>query len=245
MRHLRTSRSIAAVAIGLGCALAGLGVPDARAARWDPVTPAELASKACPFDATAGAEMLFWRVWVEDRFQGGQVETIQEHYVRVKIYSDAAAQEWTRYTLTLSNSDVRVSGLVARSIQPDGSSVDMDPHTVAKEVLARVRGVKVKTITFAIPAVKAGSIVEYRLSEALDDAITEYEEFPLQAGLPARSIQYYLRPMALEGWHQRQMVFHAQLLPERKQDTGYSLFEVKDTPAFRREPNMPPEHQVQ
>jgi hypothetical protein len=241
----RASSWFASGTIGLACALGLLVAPPARAARWDPVTPAELASTACPFDATAGAEILFWRVWVEDKLQSGDVETIRDNYMRVKIYSAAAAQEWTRHTFTLASSRVRVSGLVARTIQPDGSVVDMDPHSVAKEVTSRVRGEKIKTITFAIPAVKVGSIVEFRVQEAQDDALTEYVEFPLQAELPARSIQYYLRPMALEGWHQRQMVFHAQLLPAKKQDTGFSLLEVSDMRAFRREPHMPPERQVQ
>jgi len=231
-----------AIAIGL---VLGLGAAPARAAQWDLVTPAERESKACPFDTSAGAEMLFWRVWVEDRIRSNDLETVRDHYVRVKVYTDAAAQEWTKHTVTLSGSDVRVSNLAARTIQPDGAVVAMDPHSVAKEVVAKVRGAKIKTITFAIPAVRAGSIVEYRLTEVRDDALTEYEEFPFQAELPARSIQVFLHALALEGWRQRQMVFHAQLLPEKKQDTDYVLFEVANMPAFRREPNMPPDRQVQ
>jgi hypothetical protein len=229
-------------AAGLACALQ-LATP-ARAASWDPILPAERESKRCPFDSTAGAELLFWRVWVEDQSQAGTVETVREHYVRAKIYSDAAAQDWTKHTITLASSDARVSGIAARTIQADGTIADLDPHSVAKEVVARVRGEKVKTVTFAIPAVRAGSIVEYRLTETQDDALTEYEEFPLQMEWPARSIQYFLRPLAVEGWHQRQMVFHAQLLPEKKQATNYSLLEVANVPAFKREPNMPPENQV-
>jgi len=244
MNPRRTPSPLASAVIGLVCALGLLQGSSARAAHWDPVTPVELASKACPFDATAGAEILFWRVWVEDQLQDREVETIRDHYVRVKVYSEAAAQEWTQHTITLSASNVRVSGLVARTIHPDGSAVDMDPHSVAKEVVAKVRGERIKTITFAIPAVKAGSIVEYRLQEVQDDALTDYEDFPLQAELPARSIQYYLRALALEGWNQRQMVFHAQLLPEKKQAADYALLEVENVPAFRREPRMPPDAQV-
>ena len=240
----RAARVVPAVAIGLALGL--LAPPAATGAPpWDPVTPAELASKACPFDPTAGAEVLFWRVWVEDRFTNREVETVRDHYVRAKIYSDAAAQEWTRHAVTLSSSDVRVSNVAARTIQPDGGVVTMDPRSVVKEVVARVRGEKIKTITFAIPAVRAGSIVEYRLTEVRDDALTEYEVFPFQAELPARSIQVYLRALAVEGWNQRQMVFHTPLLPEKKQASDFALFEVANMPAFHREPNMPPDDQVQ
>src|SRR5262245_19792829 len=244
MKLSRARSPLAPGAIGLACALGLLAATAARAAKWDPVTPAELASKACPFDATAAAEILCWRVRVEGRVQVNEVETVQSHYVRVKVYTDAAAQEWTKHTLTLASSKVRVSGLVARTIQPDGSAVDMDPKSVSKEVVARVRGRKVKSITFALPAVTAGCIVEYRLQEVEDDAITEYVEFPLQGDLPARSIQYYLRPLAAEGWNQRKMVFHARLLPEKKQDDKFALLEVENMPAFRREPRIPPEGQV-
>jgi len=244
MNRRRIPSPFASSAFGLVCALGLLAAPASRAARWDPVSAEERASKACPFDATAEAEILFSRVWVEDRWQGDYVETVRDHYVRVKVYSDAAAQEWAKHTFTLAAGDVRVTGVAARTIQPDGSVVDMDPHSVAKEVVAKFRGEKLVTVTFAIPAVKAGSIVEYQLTEAEYDALTEYEEFSLQGDLPARSIQVHVRPLSVEGLSQRQMVFHAKLLEDKGPDPDHALFEVSNQPAFLREPHMPPEHQI-
>lgn len=221
------------------------GPAASSAERWEPVTRAELAGGPPAFDATAGAEALFWKVWVEDEYESGDFRAIRRHYLRVKIHTAQAAQEWSQREIRFPAGNARVLDVVARTIQPDGSIAEMESRAVAKAVLVRYRGERLQGVRFAPPNVRPGCIVEYRYREIHLDAAAHYEEFRLEMDLPARRIVYHLRPLQIPGFAQRQMTFRARLVaPGRTDKDGYGIVEVADVPAFRREPHMPPEGQV-
>ena len=74
--------------------LAAMALP-ALAAEWKPIDPLELSLTKGRIDPDAGAETLLWDVRLEDKNQGVDVQTIWNHYVRIKIYNEKEKyNEW-------------------------------------------------------------------------------------------------------------------------------------------------------
>ena len=61
---------------------------------WDPIDPADLASKTPVVDKDADAEAIFWKVRVADEEDGG-LRTVLNHYIRVKIFNDGGREAFS------------------------------------------------------------------------------------------------------------------------------------------------------
>jgi len=217
--------------------------PPAFATRWDPVSPEDLASGRPRQDSTAGAVVLFSRVWVDDEIGGDGVRSVWVHYIRIKVHSTEAAQELANREILFADHS-RVTEVEARTIQSDGRITPMPPQAISKETRARVRGKKLKSVRFAPPEVRPGCIVEYRWRQVLDDALLDFAAFDLQVeDMPAREIRIHLKPLVAPGLAQQQLTFGAHV-PSQRDQGGYFVFEQRDVPAFHEEPYMPPERHV-
>ena len=247
LRRSRGSRLLApwrAMAAGL---LALLVAPPAWAAKWETISKEELALRATGPDSSAGAEVLFWKVWLEDElrqnsFTSMPLVSTQRHYFRIKVHTAAAAQELSRHEVELSD-EGRLVELAARTVQPDGSIAEMSASSVSRETVARRQGWERRIVTFAPPNVRPGCIIEYQYLEAHDDQLALFNTFPLQLDLPARRIVYHLRPASFEGWTHRLMAFRAALPPIRH-EKGFQVVELSNVPAFRTEHHMPGRYQL-
>lgn len=218
-------------------------LPASAAEPWDPVPAEDLRATRARADSSAGAEALFYKVWVDDERDGESLRSVWRHYLRVKIHTAEAAQSFVRREVRFDDNS-RVFDVVARTIQPDGRISVMSQKSVSKETRLRERGRHVRSIRFAPPEVRSGCIVEYRWRQVYDDFLMHYARFELQLeNLPARRIRYHLKPLDIPDWFQRQMVFNARL-PSKDDEGGYYIAEQENTRAFREEPFMPPERHV-
>ena len=143
-------------------------VPSVNVA-WLPVTDAERQMKAPVVDKNAGVEALFWRVYVVDDVSGQDAQRILYHYVRLKIFTPEGKEKAA--TIDLQYGDkAAINSIVGRTIKPDGTIVELSKDAIHERVLVRAGGIKRKVVSFAMPGVEVGSIVEYRWRERISQS---------------------------------------------------------------------------
>src|SRR5215217_4898430 len=132
---------------------------------WRPVDPAELSLKSATVERDADAEALFWEVKIDDSVEG---DLIFSHYLRIKVFTDRGRESQSKVDLPfgrLYGSEVKIRDIAGRTIKPDGTFVELKKEDVFDRTIVKASGVKVKAKSFAMPAVVAGSIIEYRWKE--------------------------------------------------------------------------------
>ena len=134
--------------------LAVFNVP-ARAQKedWQPITQRDLEMKQVPGNPGAEAVQLYYADFINDQ------EQTEFFYVRIKVLNEKGK----------SHADVElvippegsISGLKARTIQPDGKITEFTGKPFQKTVV-KTRGIKVLAKSFTMPEVNVGSIIEYK-----------------------------------------------------------------------------------
>jgi len=74
--------------------------------------------------------------------------------------------------------------------------------------------------------------------------VANYLELPMQRDIPTHLVRYHLKPLAVRdiGYQMRTEWYNLEKEPERlKEENGYTIFQVRDVPALKDEPLMPPE----
>jgi hypothetical protein len=216
--------------------------PGAMAADWPRIEPADLALAKPRIDPRADAEALLWDVRVTDASSLDTPYTVLAHHLRIKVFTDRGRDDQSKVDLTYTDA-ARIRDVEARTITPDGRILELRGSDVFDRTIVKVDGVKVKAKSFVLPAVVAGSIVEYRWSE-YRDSFANYLELGLQRDLPVHVIRYHIKPLPVRdlGFQMRTQSFNmATPASFKKDDGGYSLLEVQNVPALRRERYMPPE----
>jgi hypothetical protein len=107
----------------------------------------------------AGAVYLYRQV---DRDDSGFTESV---YVRIKILADAGLK-YADVEIPFVQGAERIGSIQARTIRPDGSTVNFDGTTYDKPITKSQR-VRYLAKTFTLPEVAVGSILEYRYEHAL------------------------------------------------------------------------------
>ncbi len=209
---------------------------------WEPVPPEQLALARSSIEPGAGAEAIFWKVWVEDEVNSGSLRQIRDHYVRIKIYTEDGAQTYSKVDIDYPLRDVSVDNLSARMIRADGSVVALERSSVVTDVVVRKKGEGVRRKSFALPEVKPGCIVEYRYRETRWDVASW--TLDLQRDLPVRKMSYFFKPLVIEGWYLRQARFHTAAVTSPYPENGYFETTATDVPAYMEEPYSPPEYQT-
>ena len=234
-----------AAPLRVGVLLVALLVPAllraAPPARWEPVPPEQLALTRSTISPGAGAEALSWRIWVEDEVNSGQLRQVQDHYVRIKIYSESGAQDFSKIDIDYPMRDVSVENIDARTIRPDGTIVPLDRRTVAGEVVVKTGGRGVRRKSFAPPQLGPGCVLEYRYRKA-QWGVAAWT-FDLQRDIPVRKLSYFIKPLEAPGWFLRQARFHTAVVTSPYPEGGYFETSVTDLPAYVKEPFSPPEYQ--
>src|SRR5947207_2382667 len=231
-------------------ALAGMFwiLPSCAAAinlEWLPVTSVEREMKASRVEKDAGAEALFWRVYVLDELQGQDPHSVLYHYVRIKIFNERGKEQQGTIDIPYFGK-TSVMEIAGRTIKPDGSILELKKNTVFERDLAKGSGVKVRAKSFAMPGVEPGSIVEYRWRENRDGHLANYVRLQFQREIPVQMVKYYIKPLVHSyfPFAMRTAAFQFEqkaFLPER--DGFFSTY-LENVPAFKEEPRMPPEDQV-
>jgi hypothetical protein len=230
-----------------------LGVsPNGVSARdWDPIDPAIFQLEAPRLDPGADAEALFWQVWLEDRLLGGrQPQTMETHYLRIKLFTERGVEEQTTIDVVESSADVQVSDIRGRTIKPNGTIVELERADVFERSVAKTDGVEVSMRSFSMPNVEVGDIIEYQWVEYRDNTLVLHQRIDCQREIPSWSIIYRIKPLArvMEfGYLMYTQDFgcgFGEFTSENYGLTRYSRMDVADTPAYHSEPSMPPELDV-
>ncbi len=205
---------------------------------WRPLDPSDLALKAALVEPSADAEAIFWDVRVDD---GGQDDLVLSHYVRIKIFTERGRDQHSKMDIPYF-SGVKIKDIAARTIKPDGTIVELAKDDILEKTVVKVSGLKLRTKTFAFPGVEPGAIIEYRWKEVISNASANNLRLQFQRDIPVQTITYHLKPANSAFVDVR--AFNMDTPQFEKEKNGFQVTTVKNVPAFREEPMMPPEDNV-
>jgi hypothetical protein len=157
------------------------GAPDSRAAKWAPVDPAELAETTGRVDPEAGAEVISREIVVD---HSNFFRPTVEHYERIRVFNERGIESVSKIDVPYERGTV-VQGLAVRTIQPDGSIIELDRKDIYNREVLKAGNLRVRVKSFAPPAVRPGVIIEYQytLNPIPGDLFTALH---LQGELPVR-----------------------------------------------------------
>jgi Domain of Unknown Function with PDB structure (DUF3857)/Transglutaminase-like superfamily len=215
---------------------------------WKPIDPAHLAMKTPVVEPDAEAEAILWEVHVADERTYGEWRTVLTHYIRIKIFTERGKESQSHVDIPYFG-NTSITDIAGRTIKPDGSIVELKKDAVFERTIVKVSGAKLKAKSFAMPAVEPGAIIEYRWKEVRGNHLSLYDRYQFQREIPVQFVKYYFKPLSLEGYNAPGLsmnvrMFNGRFEPFQKEKDGYSSTTLKNVPAFREEPHMPPEDQV-
>ena len=191
------------------------GAQPPRPMTWKPVTPADLAVTAPVVDPKADAEALLWEVRVFDEMQRSvdDPQTVFENYLRVKIFTERGKDNFSTVDLPYT-SDVEINNVAARTIAPDGTITELKRSDIYQRTVLKTNDVKVKAMSFAVPSIAVGSIVEYHWREVHRDSLAVNLVLPFSRDIPVQVVRYYIRPLPDTGDYKLMaQPFNAQFTP--------------------------------
>lgn len=207
---------------------------------WRPVSPAELQLKTPQVEPDADAEAIFWEVRLDDKKSG---KLSYNHYVRVKIFTERGRERFSKFDIPFVKGK-KVEDVAARVIKPDGSIVALDPKDIFEREIVNARKIKIKAISFAVPGIEPGVIVEYQYREVIKNDSASGERLIFQRDIPIQKVSYYVRPF--EGTNLKYSYYNMSELRfgEDPSSKGFYVGTMTNVPAYKEEPYMPPDDEV-
>lgn len=89
---------------------------------WKPVSPEELAMKQPTIEKDADAEALLWDVYVTGEDAGSTYQTVLQHYLCIKIFSERGSEQFSKIDIS-SASYFRAK---SRLLSPTDYKTDME-----------------------------------------------------------------------------------------------------------------------
>ncbi|MFL6310997.1 MAG: transglutaminase domain-containing protein [Terriglobales bacterium] len=207
---------------------------------WLLITQHDLELKQVPGNPGADAIQLYYADFINDE------EQTEFFYARIKVLNEKGK----------SHADVElvippegsISGLKARTIQPDGKITEFTGKPFQKTVI-KAKGVKVLAKSFTMPEVNVGSIIEYKYKIQWPWIITD-NSWTIQHELYTVKESFRMKPYSggLEGFENGYQVaalyshMPNNVKPVQK-GGGYEL-DVENMPAFESEGYMPPQEDL-
>jgi hypothetical protein len=213
---------------------------------WRPIAPQDLALQQSKADPTADAETLFRDIRIENGVPGS-IEHATTNYLRIKIFNARGAEKYSKVKIEYS-AKAHISDLAGRTIHPDGTIVELEKDAIFDRVETRRTGFQQKIISFALPSVQSGSIIEYSWKLTQTEFYSDqYLPLDLQTDYPVDEVTFHFKaassPYALRpGLHTpavRLLSFgcSAQWQPDTK---GFLALTFHNVPAYHEEPFSPP-----
>jgi hypothetical protein len=208
----------------------------AAAADWKPLDPAHVAMKQPKIDPAADAEALLWEVRVADEFNDstGEPTTIYEHYLRAKIFTDRGREAFATVDIPYFNG-IEVRDVAARTVKADGSIIELKKADIYQRTVVKGDDFKVKVVSFAMPALERGAIVEYTWKEYHRDSLAADLRLRFSREIPVHDVRYYLRPLSFPGYAMVAFPFNGAFNPPQKQKDGFTLISLANVPAHVEE----------
>jgi hypothetical protein len=195
---------------------------------WLPLTQKDRQFKDVPENPDAPAVLLYHADYITYVSDYEQSEFL---YNRIKILTDSGkSQADVEIPLTPWT---KIQDLEARTIQPDGSISNLTSAPFEK-VVAKGRNFKLLALTFALPNVMVGSIIEYKYR--LQSSWIQSDRWELEHDLFTVKEHFLFKHTG--PFRMSFVVSGSQAKPQTNKDT-YEL-ELSDVPPFRPEEQMPP-----
>ncbi len=215
-----------------------VGERRSAASNWRPITAQELKMTAVAIgDPEADAAMLFREGDLNDNYPDC---TSLRVYIRIKIFNDRG-RRYGDVQLPYRVELGRITDVSARTVRPDGSVVEVAGRDIFDRIILRTNQGVWRAKVFSMPAVEAGSIIEYRYRQTYPDGF-RYFQLDLQSELFTKELRYSIKPQAESKLDVRWVTFNAQD-PKRFAPTWDGTFDIRaeNIAPFRREPLMPPD----
>ncbi len=222
-------------------ALATLSPLPCRAQGFPPLSPDDLKMTSEPKAPGAPAIILFREVDRDDNVHTPH----EDNYLRIKILSEEG-REHANVEILFDKGNEDVTGIRARTITPDGSSVNFDGK-VYEKTIEKARGLKYLAKTFTLPDVQVGSIIEYRYTDNLRENFVYSSHWILSDELFTRKAKFSLKPYVTDYNPPRLRWTWQGLPPELKPARGPDniiRLEMDNIPAFQEEDLMPPPNEL-
>lgn len=208
-----------------------------------PLDAADLALKAPRVDPGADAEALFWEVWIADAAANNEYPfTTYTNYIRIKIFNERGVKRFGTVDIEYHGKE-HVSEIAARTIHPDGSIQEMGHDAVFDRVLEKQRRhEKVRAISFAMPGITVGSIIEYRWRQSDQDALANYVPLYAFRDIPVEHLTYHIKPLSSPyfPYTMRYQPFHVTVPPFKPDARGWYTTRLENLAAFHEEEDAPP-----
>lgn len=216
-----------------------LGLQSAAAqVQWRPLSQAELDMKVPKVEADADAEAIFWEVRLDDE---KRKKMFYNHYVRVKIFTERGREKFSKFDIPFTK-DRKVEEVAARVIKPDGTIAELQPSDIFEREILKSGKISIRAKSFAVPGIEPGVIVEYQYKETLKNDSADNERLFFQRDIPVQRLTYYVRP-----FKDSRLNFDFQNMPQVRfvmDNEGFYVGTRENIPAFKEEPQMPPEDEV-
>ena len=197
-----------------------------------------IALKAPVVEPNADAEALFWDIRIDD---GGYDDLVLSHYVRIKIFTERGRDTHSKVDIPYLGR-VKIKDVAARTIRPDGSIVELAKDDIIEKTVVKVSGLKLRTKTFAFQGIEPGAIIEYKWKEVIANSWANNMRLQFQRDIPVQAVTYRFKPSRKREFNVRN--YNMDRFHFVKEKDGFQVTTVKNMPAFREEPMMPPEDSV-
>lgn len=215
---------------------------------WLPVSDAERALAAPAVEKDAGAEVLIWRVRVSDQVLGdnASMQRVFYNYVRVKVFDEKGKAKAAQVDLVYREPG-GIQDVQGRTIKADGSVIELDRKAINRRDLVRAGKRTERAISFAMPGVEPGAIIEYRWKQTEDDNRFRYVRVHFQRDLPVQKVSYYVKPLSSRFVNEQMyiMPFHCAPTKPTIVENGWVETSLQNVPALRSEPFAPSEPNVE
>jgi transglutaminase-like putative cysteine protease len=224
------------------CTISLLAPLSARAAvGFQPVNPEELKMTSEPQAPGAPAIILFREVNRDDN----RYTPHEDNYLRIKILTEDG-RKYANVEIPFLKSNENIVNVRARTIKPDGSTVEFDGKVFDKTIV-KSRSVGYLVKNFTLPAVEVGGIIEYYYTIDYREHYVYDSDWILSQELFTRAAKFTLKPYT-GSYNEFHLRWTWQQLPAganpKQGPSGIVTMEAQNIPAFIPEDYMPPENEL-
>src|SRR5512143_4063133 len=133
-----------------------LGASSSSGSSWEKIDPRDPALRAPVVSPGADAEIILWEITVEDGGSWASTQSAISQHVLLKVFNERGRDAQSRVDIPFARG-MRVEGVAARTVHPDGSVVELARGAVFDRTIVKAAGLKVKAKSFVFPAAEPGS----------------------------------------------------------------------------------------
>jgi Domain of Unknown Function with PDB structure (DUF3857) len=209
-----------------------------------PISADELKMTSDPQAPGASAVILFREVDRDDNIHTAH----EDDFMRIKILTEEG-RKYGDIEIPFDKANDNVVNIRARTVSPDGSSVDFDGK-VFEKTIAKAQGLKYLAKTFTLPNVQVGSIIEYRYTYDFRELQLFESHWIISAHLFTRNAKFTLKPYQTTvylgsnvGLRWTWKGLPDGVTPKQGPDKVVRM-ELQNIPAFQEEEFMPPPNEL-